>query len=59
MLAKRLPSTPPSLSLNEALETTKIQSVAGKISKDASLMNTRPFRSPHHTISEVSLVCGV
>jgi magnesium chelatase family protein len=58
MLAKRLPSILPPLSLNEALETTKIHSVAGKIGKDASLMTTRPFRSPHHTISDVALVGG-
>jgi magnesium chelatase family protein len=58
MLAKRLPSILPPLSLNEALETTKIHSVAGRIGKDASLMTTRPFRSPHHTISDVALVGG-
>jgi magnesium chelatase family protein len=58
MLAKRLPSILPPLSLNEALETTKIHSVAGKIGKDASLMTTRPFRSPHHTISDVALTGG-
>jgi magnesium chelatase family protein len=58
MIAKRLPSILPPLSLNEALETTKIHSVAGKIAKDASLMTTRPFRSPHHTISDVALVGG-
>jgi magnesium chelatase family protein len=58
MLAKRLPSIMPPLSLSEALETTKIHSVAGKIGKDASLMTTRPFRSPHHTISDVALVGG-
>jgi magnesium chelatase family protein len=58
MLAKRLPSILPPLSLNEALETTKIHSVAGKIARDASLMTTRPFRSPHHTISDVALVGG-
>ena len=52
MLAKRIPTILPPLSLNEALETTKIHSVAGKIGKDASLMTFRPFRSPHHTISE-------
>lgn len=52
MLAKRLPTILPPLTLNEALETTKIHSVAGKIGKDATLMTTRPFRSPHHTISE-------
>jgi magnesium chelatase family protein len=58
MLAKRLPSILPPLTLNEALETTKIHSVAGKIGKDATLMTTRPFRSPHHTISDVALVGG-
>jgi magnesium chelatase family protein len=58
MLAKRIPSILPPLSLNEALETTKIHSVAGKIGKDASLMTSRPFRSPHHTISDVALVGG-
>jgi magnesium chelatase family protein len=58
MLAKRLSTILPPLSLNEALETTKIHSVAGKIGKDASLMTCRPFRSPHHTISDVALVGG-
>jgi magnesium chelatase family protein len=58
MLAKRLSSILPPLSLNEALETTKIHSVAGKLGKDASLLTTRPFRSPHHTISDVALVGG-
>jgi magnesium chelatase family protein len=58
MLAKRIPTILPPLSLNEALETTKIHSVAGKIGKDASLMTCRPFRSPHHTISDVALVGG-
>ncbi len=58
MLAKRIPSILPPLSLNEALETTKIHSVAGKIGKDASLMTSRPFRSPHHTISDIALVGG-
>jgi magnesium chelatase family protein len=58
MLAKRLPSILPPLSLNEALETTKIHSVAGRLGKDASLLTTRPFRSPHHTISDVALVGG-
>src|ERR1035438_2281182 len=50
MLAKRLPSILPPLNLNEALETTKIHSVAGKIGKNTSLVSVRPFRSPHHTI---------
>ncbi|MCK9617241.1 MAG: YifB family Mg chelatase-like AAA ATPase [Lentimicrobiaceae bacterium] len=58
MLAKRLPSILPPLNLYEALETTKIHSVAGKMQKDASLISIRPFRSPHHTISDVALVGG-
>jgi len=58
MLAKRLPSILPPLTLNEALETTKIHSVAGRLGRDASLMTSRPFRSPHHTISDVALVGG-
>jgi magnesium chelatase family protein len=58
MLAKRLPTILPPLSLNEALETTKIHSVAGKIGRDATLIATRPFRAPHHTISDVALVGG-
>ncbi|GHB35787.1 YifB family Mg chelatase-like AAA ATPase [Mongoliitalea lutea] len=58
MLAKRLPSILPPLSLQEALETTKIHSVAGKLGKHASLIAQRPFRSPHHTISDVALVGG-
>jgi len=58
MLAKRLPTILPPLTLHEALETTKIHSVAGKIDKETSLMSQRPFRSPHHTISDVALVGG-
>ncbi len=58
MLAKRLPSILPPLSLKEALETTKIHSVAGNLGSNTSLMTTRPFRSPHHTISNVALVGG-
>ncbi len=58
MLAKRIASILPPLSLHEALETTKIHSVAGRLGRDASLMTTRPFRSPHHTISDVALVGG-
>jgi len=58
MLAKRLPTILPPLSLSEALETTKIHSVGGKLSKETSLINVRPFRSPHHTISDVALVGG-
>ena len=58
MLAKRLPTILPPLSLQEALETTKIHSVAGKLPENASLINKRPFRSPHHTISDVALGWG-
>ncbi|MEL6274209.1 MAG: YifB family Mg chelatase-like AAA ATPase, partial [Bacteroidota bacterium] len=58
MLARRLPTILPPLSLREALETTKIHSVAGLLPKDAALITTRPFRSPHHTISDVALVGG-
>jgi len=58
MLAKRLPSILPPLNLQEALETTKIHSVAGKMAKNASLISVRPFRAPHHTISDVALVGG-
>lgn len=58
MLAKRLPSILPPLSMAEALETTKIHSVAGKLSKGSMLMTTRPFRTPHHTVSPVALVGG-
>jgi magnesium chelatase family protein len=58
MLAKRLPTIIPPLILEEALETTKIHSVAGKIDDNTSLMTKRPFRSPHHTISDVALVGG-
>lgn len=58
MMAKRLPSILPPLSLGESLETTKIHSVAGKLSKNDSLIATRPFRSPHHTISQVAMVGG-
>jgi len=58
MLAKRLPSILPPLNLHEALETTKIHSVAGKMAKNMSLISVRPFRSPHHTISDVALVGG-
>ncbi|UYZ61752.1 YifB family Mg chelatase-like AAA ATPase [Hymenobacter weizhouensis] len=58
MLAKRLPSILPPLGMQEALETTKIHSVAGKLGSNASLLNTRPFRAPHHTISDVALVGG-
>ncbi len=58
MLAKRLPTILPPLNLHEALETTKIHSVAGKMNKETSLISIRPFRSPHHTISDVALVGG-
>ncbi len=58
MLAKRLPTILPPLSLHEALETTKIHSVAGKLAANTSLIAQRPFRSPHHTISDAALVGG-
>lgn len=58
MIAKRLPSILPPLSLEESLETTQIHSVAGKLGRNASLIYQRPFRSPHHTISPVALVGG-
>lgn len=58
MLAKRLPSILPPLSLTEALETTKIHSVAGRTLRKGGVMTSRPFRSPHHTISDVALVGG-
>jgi magnesium chelatase family protein len=58
MLAKRMPSILPPLSLLEALETTKIHSVAGKLKRNDSLISVRPFRSPHHTISDAGLVGG-
>lgn len=58
MMAKRLPSILPPLSLAESLETTQIHSIAGKLSRDVSLISQRPFRSPHHTISQVALVGG-
>ena len=58
MLAKRLPTILPPLTLHEALETTKIHSVAGKLPENATLVSRRPFRSPHHTISDVALVGG-
>jgi magnesium chelatase family protein len=58
MLAKRLPSILPPLTLHEALETTKIHSVAGKLPTNTSLIAQRPFRSPHHTISDAALVGG-
>jgi len=58
MLAKRIPSILPPLTFEEALETTKIHSVAGLIPKDKALITERPFRSPHHTISDAALVGG-
>ena len=58
MLARRLPTILPPMSLHESLETTKIHSVTGLLSTNSSLVSTRPFRSPHHTISDVALVGG-
>ena len=58
MLAKRMPSILPPLNLHESLETTKIHSVAGKMRKEDALISVRPFRNPHHTISDVALVGG-
>ena len=58
MMAKRMPSILPPFTLEEALETTKIHSVAGKMDGNTSLMSRRPFRSPHHTISDVAMVGG-
>ena len=58
MLAKRIPTILPPFSIEEALESTKIHSVAGKVISNRSLLSVRPFRSPHHTISDVALVGG-
>ena len=58
MLAKRLPSILPPMTLGEALETTKIHSITGRTIKKGGIMSSRPFRSPHHTISDVALVGG-
>lgn len=58
MLAKRIASILPPMSLREALETTKIHSIVGKLGKETSLLSERPFRSPHHTVSDVALVGG-
>ena len=58
MMAKRLPSILPPLTLSESLETTQIHSIAGKLKKETSLISQRPFRSPHHTVSDVALVGG-
>lgn len=56
MLARRLPGILPPMTVEESLETTKIHSVAGKLSRNCSLITTRPFRSPHHTISPIALI---
>lgn len=58
MLARRLPTILPDLSFEESLEITKIHSIAGTLKQDVPLITTRPFRSPHHTVSGVSLVGG-
>lgn len=58
MLARRLPGILPPMTIEESLETTKIHSVAGKLSRNASLITTRPFRSPHHSISDIALIGG-
>ena len=58
MLARRLPTILPSMTLDEALETTKIHSVAGLLSPGAGLVTTRPFRAPHHTVSDAGLIGG-
>ena len=58
MLAKRLGSILPPMSLNEALETTKIHSVAGKVKVQVGIISQRPFRKPHHTISDIGLIGG-
>ena len=58
LIAKRIPTIMPDLSFDECLEITKIHSIAGNLSEDIPIINTRPFRSPHHTISSVSLVGG-
>lgn len=58
MLAKRLPTILPDLSFDEAIEVTKVFSIAGFVNKDETLMAVRPFRSPHHTISDAGLVGG-
>ena len=58
MMAKRLPSILPPLSLAESLETTQIHSVAGKLDKNISLISQRPFRSPHHTLSQIAMTGG-
>lgn len=58
MLAERLPSILPDITFDEAIEITKIHSVAGLLSEEDDLIKTRPFRSPHHTITATSLVGG-
>ncbi len=58
MLARRIPSILPNLTFEEALETTKIHSVAGELDKNSDFVITRPFRAPHHTISGVSMIGG-
>ena len=58
MLAKRLPSILPPMTFEEALETTKIHSIAGILARDAALVTERPFRNPHHTVSDAALVGG-
>ena len=58
MLARRLPSILPPMTIEESLETTKIHSVAGKLQRNSSLITTRPFRAPHHTISDIALIGG-
>ena len=58
MLAKRIPTIIPPMSLEEAIETTKIHSIAGLLDADRSFVSTRPFRSPHHTISDIGLLGG-
>lgn len=58
MLARRLPTILPPLNMYESLETTKIHSVAGLLGVETSLVTERPYRSPHHTISDVALVGG-
>ena len=58
MLAKRIPSILPSMTFDEALEVTKVHSIAGKLPKDLPMVVTRPFRSPHHTVSAVGLTGG-
>lgn len=58
MLARRLPTILPPMTLEESLETTKIHSVAGKLQRNSSLITTRPFRAPHHTISDIALIGG-